>query len=172
MVASPNFVRFVYDGDNSAFPASPGQVEAGPPGSGEIESIFAKHFSSQRLASAPTPFNGRSDYGPFIAEGIPAGGLFTGAEGTKTAEQAAVYGGTANVAYDQCYHLRCDTLANINYTALDQMSDAAAHTALTLAKRNFTKNPLTNPAPLGTGNGDVSGGGGLHADHDHDAVAE
>jgi Zn-dependent M28 family amino/carboxypeptidase len=168
MVASPNFVRFVYDGDNSAFPASPGQVEAGPPGSGEIESIFAKHFSSQRLASAPTPFNGRSDYGPFIAEGIPAGGLFTGAEGTKTAEQAAVYGGTAGVAYDQCYHLRCDTIANINYTALDQMSDATAHTALTLAKRDFRRKPLTNPPPLASGPGDQSGGGGLHADHDHE----
>ena len=172
MVASPNFVRFVYDGDNSAFPPSPGQVEAGPPGSGEIESIFARHFSAQRLASAPTPFNGRSDYGPFIAEGIPAGGLFTGAEGTKTAEQAAVYGGTANVAYDQCYHLRCDTIANINYTALDQMSDAAAHTALTLAKRDFRRKPLTNPAPLASGPGDQSGGGGLHADHDHEAFAD
>jgi len=172
MVASPNFVRFVYDGDNSAFPPSPGQVEAGPPGSGEIEAIFATHFSREGLASAPTPFNGRSDYGPFIAEGIPAGGLFTGAEGTKTAEQAAVYGGEANVAYDKCYHLRCDTIQNINYTALDQMSDAVAHTALTLAKRNFATNPLTNPAPLPTGPGDVSGGGGLHADHDHEASPE
>lgn len=172
MVGSPNFVRFVYDGDNSAFPVSPGQVEAGPPGSGEIEAIFAAHFSREGLASAPTPFNGRSDYGPFIAEGIPAGGLFTGAEGTKTAAQAAVYGGEANVAYDKCYHLRCDTIQNINYTALDQMSDAAAHTALTLAKRDFTKHPLTNPAPLSTGAGDISGGGGLHADHDHEASVE
>jgi hypothetical protein len=171
MVASPNFVRFVYDGDNSAFPPSPGQVAAGPPGSGEIEAIFASHFSRQGLASAPTPFNGRSDYGPFIAEGIPAGGLFTGAEGTKTAEQAAIYGGQANVAYDKCYHLRCDTIENINYTALDQMSDATAHTALTLAKRNFAKNPLVNPAPLPNGPGD-GGGGGLHDDHDHDTVAE
>jgi hypothetical protein len=30
MVGSPNFVRFVYDGDNSAFPVGPG-VQAGPP---------------------------------------------------------------------------------------------------------------------------------------------
>ena len=171
MVASPNFVRFVYDGDNSAFPASPGQVEAGPPGSGEIEAIFASHFSREGLASAPTPFNGRSDYGPFIAEGIPAGGLFTGAEGTKTDAQAAVYGGQANVAYDSCYHLRCDTIQNINDTALDQMSDAAAHTSLTLARRNFASQPLQNPAPLPSGAGDVSGGGGLHVGLDHDTVS-
>jgi Zn-dependent M28 family amino/carboxypeptidase len=168
MVASPNFVRFVYDGDNSAFPVGP-NVAAGPPGSGEIEAIFANYFASQDLESAPTPFNGRSDYGPFIAEGIPAGGLFTGAEGSKTAEQAAVYGGEAGVAYDVCYHLRCDTLANVNDTALDQMSDAAAHTGLTLAKRNFAKRPLVNPAPLPGGG--AGGGGGLHEGHDHEEVS-
>jgi Zn-dependent M28 family amino/carboxypeptidase len=78
MVGSPNFVRFVYDGDNSAFPVGPG-VSAGPPGSGLIESLFVEYFGSKRLASAPTAFDGRSDYGPFIAAGIPAGGLFTGA---------------------------------------------------------------------------------------------
>ena len=68
---------------------------AGPPGSGAIEKIFTDYFASQGLASEPTAFDGRSDYGPFIAVGIPAGGLFSGAEGIKTAEQAAIYGGTA-----------------------------------------------------------------------------
>jgi hypothetical protein len=52
------------------------------------------------------------------------------------------------------------------------MSDAAAHTALTLAKRNFATNPLVNPAPLPTGPGDQGGGGGLHDDHDHDSAPE
>ena len=78
MLGSPNYVRFVYDGDGSA------TDPAGPPGSGEIESIFTKYFASQGLASEPTQFSGRSDYGPFIAVGIPAGGLFSGAEGVKT----------------------------------------------------------------------------------------
>jgi Zn-dependent M28 family amino/carboxypeptidase len=41
-----------------------------------------------------TVFSGRSDYGPFIALNVPAGGLFTGAEGVKTAEEAALFGGT------------------------------------------------------------------------------
>jgi Zn-dependent M28 family amino/carboxypeptidase len=85
------------------------------------------------LVSAPTAFDGRSDYGPFIAVGIPAGGLFTGAEGVKTAEQAAVYGGTAGVAYDVCYHQACDTFATVSLTGLDQMSDAAAHGVITWA---------------------------------------
>ena len=41
-----------------------------------------------------TEFSGRSDYQAFINVGIPASGLFTGAEGIKTAEQAAIWGGT------------------------------------------------------------------------------
>ena len=92
MVGSPNFVRFVYDGDNSAFPPGPGAA-VGPPGSAEIERVFTDYFASQGLASEETAFSGRSDYGPFIAASpgpfIPAGGLFTGAEGIKTAQQAA-----------------------------------------------------------------------------------
>jgi Zn-dependent M28 family amino/carboxypeptidase len=133
MVGSPNFVRFVYDGDNSAFPVGPGSA-AGPPGSGYIEKVFVDYFASRGLASEPTEFSGRSDYGPFIEVGIPAGGLFTGAEGIKTPEQAAVYGGTAGVPYDVCYHQPCDTIANVNVTAIDQMSDAAAFAVITFAQ--------------------------------------
>ena len=103
MLGSPNYVRFVYDGDGSD------SDPAGPPGSGEIEKVFTDYFDSKGLASDPTEFSGRSDYGPFIAVGIPAGGLFSGAEGVKTAEQAAEYGGTAGEAYDPCYHQDCDT---------------------------------------------------------------
>ncbi len=133
MIGSPNYVRFIYDGDNSAFPVGPGAAE-GPPGSAYIESLFTAYFNEVGLASDETPFSGRSDYGPFIAVGIPAGGLFTGAEGVKTAEQAAIFGGTAGVSYDPCYHLACDTYANNSNTGLDQMSDAAAHVALTLSR--------------------------------------
>jgi Zn-dependent M28 family amino/carboxypeptidase len=136
MVGSPNFVRFVYDGDGSDTPVE------GPPGSDEIEQVFLDYFAGVGLASAPTAFSGRSDYGPFIAAGIPAGGLFTGAEGIKTAQEAAVYGGTAGVAYDPCYHQACDTFANNSNTGLDQMSDAAAHIVLLFSNRNFAQDPL------------------------------
>ena len=61
------------------------------------------------LATEPTAFDGRSDYGPFIEVGIPAGGLFSGAEGLKTAERGSVFGGTAGEPYDACYHQACDT---------------------------------------------------------------
>ncbi|WP_422772608.1 M28 family metallopeptidase [Plantactinospora sp. WMMC1484] len=165
MVGSPNYVRFVYDGDNSAFPPGTGSA-AGPPGSGAIEKLFHDYFRSQRLASAETPFSGRSDYGPFIAEGvdIPSGGLFTGAELVKTAEEARVYGGTAGVAYDPCYHQACDDIDNISLKAIDEMSDAVAHAVITYAydTRSLTR-PLTGPT--GGTTAPAGGGGGLHDDH-------
>jgi Zn-dependent M28 family amino/carboxypeptidase len=126
MLGSPNYVRFVYDGDGS-------DGDPGPPGSDAIEDIFTSYFESKGLASAPTAFDGRSDYGPFIAVGIPAGGLFSGAEGIKTPEEAAIYGGTAGVAYDKCYHQACDTINNLNTKALSELGDAAADATLTLA---------------------------------------
>jgi Zn-dependent M28 family amino/carboxypeptidase len=127
MLGSTNFVRFVYDGDGSATGAK------GPSGSGNVEKVFNDYFRSQDLQTSPTAFDGRSDYGPFIAVGIPAGGLFSGAEDPKTAEEAAIYGGTAGVAHDPCYHAACDTIDNISDTAIDQMSDAAAHATLSFA---------------------------------------
>ncbi|HZO98238.1 MAG TPA: M28 family peptidase [Gaiellaceae bacterium] len=141
MIASPNFVRFVYDGDGSDTPT------AGPPGSAEIEQIFLDWFASAGLASAPTAFDGRSDYGPFIARGAPAGGLFTGAEGVKTEEQAGVYGGVAGEAYDRCYHQACDTASNLSDTAFDQMADAAATALVTLGESKPAKTkPLSAAA--------------------------
>ena len=131
MVGSPNFGRFVYDGDLSDSPPPPGGA---PAGSDDIEQLFLDYFNSQGLPTEPTPFDGRSDYGPFIAAGIPAGGLFTGAEGIKTEAQAEIYGGTAGEQYDPCYHLGCDSIFNLSLRALDQMSDAAAHVTITLAQ--------------------------------------
>jgi Zn-dependent M28 family amino/carboxypeptidase len=128
MLGSPNYVRFVYDGDGSD------TALAGPAGSAQIEDVFTEYFSSQGLASTPSEFNGRSDYGPFIAVGIPAGGLFTGAEGVKTEEQAAEYGGTAGEWYDPCYHQACDDMSNLSTKALHEMGDAVAHAVMTLVK--------------------------------------
>ena len=127
MVGSPNYVRFVYDGDGSD------TETAGPKGSDVIEQVFLDYFEEAGLETEPTAFDGRSDYGPFIDVGIPAGGLFTGAEGIKTEAQADVYGGTTGQPYDPCYHQACDTFENNSNEALDQMSDAAAHATLVFA---------------------------------------
>jgi Zn-dependent M28 family amino/carboxypeptidase len=128
MLASPNYVRFVYDGDGSD------TGTAGPPGSAQIEGIFGEYFAGKSLPTEPTAFDGRSDYGPFIEVGVPAGGLFSGAEGMKTADEAAVYGGTADAPYDSCYHQACDTINNISTKALNELGDGAAHAVYVLAK--------------------------------------
>jgi Zn-dependent M28 family amino/carboxypeptidase len=129
MIGSPNHVFFIYDGDDSDAVGAP----AGPPGSAQIEATFETYFEAAGRPFKGTDFSGRSDYGPFIAEGIPAGGLFTGAEGIKTAEEASIWGGTAGVAYDACYHQACDTYDNINLAALDVNADAAAFATLQFA---------------------------------------
>jgi Zn-dependent M28 family amino/carboxypeptidase len=160
MVGSPNFARFVYDGDNSdGVGAGPG-----PAGSAAIEDVFEKFYADRGLAHEGTDFSGRSDYGPFIAAGIPAGGLFTGAEGLKTPEQAAVYGGTAGAAFDACYHQACDTIANINDTALGENADAIAYATFTLASDPAL---ITGPAPAAPAGptSAAAGGGGLAHEH-------
>jgi Zn-dependent M28 family amino/carboxypeptidase len=134
MLASPNFVRFVYDGDGSA--GGP----KGPAGSGNVEQVFNDYFATQGLATSPTAFDGRSDYVAFTDRGIPAGGIFAGAEGIKTAAEAAVYGGTAGVAYDHCYHQACDDITNPNPVAINQFSDAAADAVFQFAMTTSSVN--------------------------------
>jgi Zn-dependent M28 family amino/carboxypeptidase len=162
MIGSPNYMFGVYDGDNSSGTAAPGFI---PPGSAEIEDVFEAFYASRGLAFNDTEFSGRSDYGPFIAVRIPAGGLFTGAEGVKTAAQAETYGGVAGAAYDPCYHQFCDNLrgdgqnvalydalredyvltGNVNNFAFDVNADAVATAVLTFA---FDTSTLPAPAAL------------------------
>lgn len=153
MIGSPNHVFFIYDGDNSDNVGAP----AGPAGSANIEKVFEGYFQQIGVPYKGTDFTGRSDYGPFIANGIPAGGLFTGAEGIKTAEEAAIWGGTAGQQYDPCYHQACDTYANNNNGALAVNADAVAYATLQFSmnlaainggrsKGNF-KNPVIPEEP-------------------------
>jgi Zn-dependent M28 family amino/carboxypeptidase len=130
MIGSPNYVRFVYDGDGPTLPLG----SPAPNGSGQIEQVFLDYFASQNLATEPIPFDGRSDYQPFFDAGIPAGGAISGADGIKTKEQAKIYGGTAGEPYDSCYHQACDTIKNLNQTSIDQLADGAAHATLTFAQ--------------------------------------
>ncbi|MGW0735912.1 M28 family metallopeptidase [Streptomyces sp. NPDC002851] len=110
MVGSPNAGYFVYDDD----PA--------------IEKVFKDYFTGLNVPTEPdTEGDGRSDHASFQDVGIPVGGLFTGAGNTKSRAQAEKWGGTAGAPFDRCYHSSCDTTANIDDTALDRNSDAAAH---------------------------------------------
>ncbi|WP_230977458.1 M20/M25/M40 family metallo-hydrolase [Georgenia yuyongxinii] len=130
MVASPNHVIGVYDADESTHKAP---VEV-PRGSAESEAVFTGYFDRIGQAWVDTEFSGRSDYQAFISNGVPASGLFTGADGVKTPEQVSLFGGTAGITYDPNYHTAKDDLANVDLEALDVMSDAIAHAAITLAQ--------------------------------------
>ena len=138
MIGSPNHVFFIYDGDDSdVVGAGPG-----PEGSAQIERLFEQYYAQVNKPFKGTDFSGRSDYGPFIAVGIPSGGLFTGAEGIKTAQEAAMWGGTAGQPYDPCYHLACDNYSNINLAAFDINSDAVAYAVLQYAMNTEDINGL------------------------------
>ncbi|MCX5198230.1 M28 family metallopeptidase [Streptomyces sp. NBC_00249] len=130
MIASPNPAQFVYDGDDSDKTGE----GAGPAGSAQIEALINGFLDKKGKPHEGSDFDGRSDYGPFIANGIPAGGTFTGAEGIKTAEQAKRYGGTAGAPYDPNYHGAGDTLKNLDLKAFDTNLDVIAHAVGTYAE--------------------------------------
>ena len=76
----------------------------------------------------------------------------------KTAEQAAVWGGTVGEQFDPCYHEDCDTFTNVNEHALDVNTDASAFAVLTLAYSTESVNgvrgqrvPGSQPLPAPAG---------------------
>ena len=145
MLASPNFALLIYDGDGSEYGI------AGPNGSGSIERVFQDFFDARGLYTERIPFDGRSDYDGYTNVGIPAGGIFTGAEVHKTPAQQQHWGGVvaddASGQFDPCYHQACDSYGlnpgdhdNINDEALAITSDAVAHAVLTFAQTTSSTN--------------------------------
>ena len=120
MVGSPNFVRFVYDGDASDTDS------LASTGSGVVEDVFVDYFDSQGLATEPTAFDGRSDYDAFISVGIPAGGLFTGAEEHQDRRGGGHLRRNRRRRLRPCYHQACDDIDN-------------------LSKRRWTRCPTRSP---------------------------
>jgi Zn-dependent M28 family amino/carboxypeptidase len=129
MVGSENGGRFVFDGNGSS-----GGLP-GPPGSGRIETALSAAFDALGLSSRPIALEpGRSDYAAFAQRGIAIGGLFSGADGVKTASEAKTFGGDAGSAYDDCYHRGCDRADHVDVGLATDMARAAAIAALALAR--------------------------------------
>lgn len=81
MIASPNAVQCVYDGDDSdGVGAGPG-----PAGSAGLERHLTDFLDRMGRPHRTLDLDGRSDYGPFMAAGVPSGGVTTGAENIKSA---------------------------------------------------------------------------------------
>ncbi|MBU7596977.1 M20/M25/M40 family metallo-hydrolase [Streptomyces sp. P38-E01] len=115
MIASSNAGYFVYDDD------------------ADLEKVLTDWYAGQGVETdVDTEADGRSDHANFDRAGVPVGGVFTGASNRMTEEQAAKWDGEAGQPFDQCYHQACDTMENVNETALDRNSDAIAHAVWTL----------------------------------------
>lgn len=141
MIGSPNFIFGIYNG-NTAPSSTPASAK---PGSNKMTTLFRDWFNNNGLPSDYTSFDGRSDYGPFLAAGIAAGGLFTGADGTKTVEQRIRYesilgeglGGISGIRLDACYHRLCDNNQNINKFAIETMTRATAFAIDSLINQEY-----------------------------------
>ncbi|WKK21122.1 M28 family metallopeptidase [Streptomyces olivoreticuli] len=135
MVGSQNYVDQLSSADRSKIDAYLNFDMIGSPNPGyyvygydaNLQSLFENWFAAKNIATeVDHEGDGRSDHAPFQNVGIPVGGLFSGADYIKTADQAQKWGGTAGRAFDACYHRSCDTYANLNDTALGTNTDAIA----------------------------------------------
>ena len=126
-IASPNFGRFVLDGDGSV-----DGVQTSPSAKA-IENFFANFYRGKGLSSEPSSVLVQGDQLPFVQFGVPVGGLTTGGSEIKSTDQQALFGGTAGEPFDPCYRQACDTLANINDSVLDVNADAVAASVLKYA---------------------------------------
>ncbi|KAI5865139.1 Zn-dependent exopeptidase [Durotheca rogersii] len=123
MMGSPNFAYQVYNATNAANPA----------GSEELRDLYVEWYTAHGLNNTFIPFDGRSDYDAFIRNGIPGGGIATGAEGVKTDGEQVLFGGKAGDWYDPCYHQLCDDVSNVNQTAWLVNTQLVAHSVATYA---------------------------------------
>jgi aminopeptidase Y len=123
MLGSPNFAYQIYNATNAV----------NPTGSEELRDLYIDWYKAHELNYTFIPFDGRSDYDGFIRNGIPGGGIATGAEGVKTKEEVEMFGGKAGEWYDPCYHQLCDDVGNVNTTAWLINTQLVAHSVATYA---------------------------------------
>ena len=145
MIGSDNYIVGTLDSDGSDVPIPDG-VNV-PEGSAELEKIFTDYFADIDQPNVGTDFSGRSDYQAFIDNGIPASGLFSGADGTKTAEEAEMFGGTVGEKHDTNYHQATDTIENVSRESVDIFAPAigfAVH-ALAYELADAPTDPPTDP---------------------------
>jgi Zn-dependent M28 family amino/carboxypeptidase len=128
MLGSPNPGYFTYDGDQSVRPNdNDGVPPRVPEGSAGIERTLVAYLTGAGKPPEDTSFNGRSDYDAFTQSGVPAGGIYSGAEEKKSVQQAQRWGGQANEPFDPNYHKATDTLDHVDRTALEINGGGAAY---------------------------------------------
>ncbi|CAF1384290.1 unnamed protein product [Rotaria sordida] len=140
MLGSPNYMFGIYD----ARTANNNRPAHALPGTDKVTNLYREWFTRQNLLWNYTDFSGLSDHGSFLAVGIVAGGLFSGAAGLKSLDERDYYdkmlgqglGGFAGTIHDPCYHQACDSIQNINVFAYEKMVQAAAYVLEYLARQD------------------------------------
>ena len=122
MLGTQNEVPFVYEEARAAA------------GSEAISDFLVRALDAAGIGSLPIDVGGASDHGAFQDAGIPTGGLFSGASEPKTDEQREQFGGTAGQPMDACYHLSCDTAANVDPALVARLAAIAATAAQAIAR--------------------------------------
>ena len=145
MIGSENYVVGTLDSDGSDVPLPPG-VNV-PEGSAELEALFTDFFDANDQPHVGTEFSGRSDYQAFIDNGVPASGLFSGADSIKTAEEVELFGGTEGVQQDRNYHTIDDTIENVSQESIGIFTPAIAFATHSVAYElvDPTEEPTDDP---------------------------
>ena len=126
MLAAPNHAFAFYAGDGDPLPGAAPRPRAGP----AIEQALAGYYLARALPVRRSDIGDRSDHRSFARHGIPYGGIEAGHETVKRQADVALWGGSAGVAHDPCYHRACDTASHLGAFALEVNADAVAWLAL------------------------------------------
>ena len=171
MIASPNYVFGIYDGDDSDATGAPRARRA------RTRSRSSSRTTSTRSVSRHngTDFTAAPTTGRSSRSGIPSGGPVHRRRGHQDGRGGGrCSAARPGVAYDPCYHKACDTIANINDRALAVNTGAITAAALVYARSRKLPggDAVAVSAPvLPVLSGLGGGAAGLGSDHDHAVVS-
>ena len=119
MLASPNYARFIYDGngDEHGF--------AGPTAPAPSSRYSRTSGTAKAWRTRPSRSTGGRTMTPSPRRVFRQAASLLAPRESSSRTKSPLYGGTAGVAFDRCYHRLCDDLSNINNQGLAEHSDAA-----------------------------------------------
>ena len=104
---------------------------AAPSGSEHITELYEAALAARGADSTRVDIGGSSDHFAFSQAGIPIGGLFAGAgEAGSAAQPSAATGQMA----DDCYHLACDDIDNVDVERVALFAEATFDVAYALMR--------------------------------------
>ncbi|KAI0602986.1 hypothetical protein F4775DRAFT_598152 [Biscogniauxia sp. FL1348] len=136
------------NGFTQIYGAGAGALGRGQDESEHAQGLLRDWFASQGLGTKGANFSGRGDYQPFVDAGVPATGLFAGANGIKTAEEQRLSknaNGTAGLPYDPTYRSALDVINMVDQDLLYENTRALAHLVAAYAADS---DPGSAPVPV------------------------